>query len=277
MQKAVTLAGRGMNLTSPNPRVGCVIVKDGRVIGRGYHKKFGSLHAEAEALATADEPTGGATLFVTLEPCSHTGKTPPCSEAIIKAGIKRVVVGLKDPSPEIKGIQKLKENGVEVKVGVMAEECAEIIRDFIKIRNEKKPYVTLKSALSLDGKIATRTGASRWISSPASRDYTMKLRGMSDAVMIGAGTANNDNPALTYRLDEPEARDPLRIIVDGRLSVDSGLEIIREGTVLMAAEDADREKEKVLAAKGAKIIRLPAKEGSRIAPADILAELYKMD
>ncbi|MDA3792434.1 MAG: bifunctional diaminohydroxyphosphoribosylaminopyrimidine deaminase/5-amino-6-(5-phosphoribosylamino)uracil reductase RibD [Elusimicrobia bacterium] len=274
MQKAVDLAHRGMNLTSTNPRVGCVIVKDGRIIGSGYHKKFGGPHAEAEAISSAFESLEYAAVFVTLEPCSHTGKTPPCTQKIIDSGIKRVVIGMKDPNPEVDGIKVLKEKGIEVTTGVLKKECAKLMRDFLKYISLKKPYVTIKAAMSLDGKIAARNGSSKWISSTASREYAMKLRGMSDAIMVGARTALLDNPKLTYRLRVPAADDPVRVVVDGKLSLKSNLDIISKGTVIIAAEGADKEKEKIFTDKGAQVIKLPVDNRGLIKPGDILNALY---
>ncbi|MEF3255577.1 MAG: bifunctional diaminohydroxyphosphoribosylaminopyrimidine deaminase/5-amino-6-(5-phosphoribosylamino)uracil reductase RibD, partial [Deferribacterales bacterium] len=201
MQEAVQLALMGKGYTMTNPTVGAVIVKNGEIIGRGYHTGFGMPHAEVEALKDCSEDPKGADLYVTLEPCSSYGKTPPCTEAIIKAGIKRVFIGVVDPNPQNsgKGIEKLLDAGIEVFLGYAEDLCAEIIEDFAKYIYTGKPYITLKAAASIDGKIATVDGDSKWISNESSRIYVQYMRSVSDAILVGINTVESDNPLLNVR------------------------------------------------------------------------------
>ncbi len=199
MRRALDLARKAEGQTSPNPMVGAVIVKSRKVIAEGYHKKAGLPHAEMVALRKAGSKAKGATLYVSLEPCCHHGKTPPCTEAIIAAGIKTVVVGVRDPNPLVsgKGIRYLKKNGIEVVVGFLKRDCGQLNESFVKYIRTKRPWVILKSALSLDGKIATRTGESQWITGSKAREYSHQLRNKVDAILVGAGTVCADDPRLT--------------------------------------------------------------------------------
>jgi diaminohydroxyphosphoribosylaminopyrimidine deaminase/5-amino-6-(5-phosphoribosylamino)uracil reductase len=217
MKRALTLARKGIGRTAPNPAVGCVIVKDGGIVGEGWHKKAGMPHAEVHALAMAGTAAQGADVYVTLEPCCHTGKTPPCSDALIKAGVRRVVVGMTDPNPRVNGggMNALKRAGIETVSGIHEDECRGINRPFIKHVTSGHPFVTYKCAMTLDGKIATVTGDSRWISCDESRKYVHRLRARCDAVMVGVDTIIADNPQLTVR--HVRGRNPLRIIVDSNL------------------------------------------------------------
>lgn len=211
------IAKKGIGSVSPNPLVGAVLVKEGKIIGAGYHQKYGEAHAEINAINSASESVEGATLFVNLEPCSHFGKTPPCVDALLESKIKKVVIGTLDMNPIVcgNGIQKLKDNGVEVKVGILENECVELNKFFFKNVTKKTPYVTLKSAITIDGKIADASFQSKWITSTASRKQVHKLRNEYDAVLIGANTVNKDDPQLTVRL--VEGRNPKRIIFDPNL------------------------------------------------------------
>lgn len=211
------IAKKGIGSVSPNPLVGAVLVKDGKIIGAGYHQKYGEAHAEINAINSASESVEGATLFVNLEPCSHFGKTPPCVDALLESKIKKVVIGTLDMNPIVcgNGIQKLKDNGVEVKVGILENDCVELNKFFFKNVTKKIPYVTLKSAITLDGKIADESYQSKWITSTASRKQVHKLRNEYDAVLVGANTVNKDDPQLTVRL--VEGRNPKRIILDPNL------------------------------------------------------------
>jgi len=211
------IAKKGIGSVSPNPLVGAVLVKDGKIIGAGYHQKYGEAHAEVNAINSASESVEGATLFVNLEPCSHFGKTPPCVDALLESKIKKVVIGTLDMNPIVcgNGIQKLKDNGVEVKVGILENECVELNKFFFKNVTKKTPYVTLKSAITLDGKIADESYQSKWITSTASRKQVHKLRAEYDSVLIGANTVNKDDPQLSVRL--VEGRNPKRIILDPQL------------------------------------------------------------
>lgn len=222
MRVAIKLAKRARGLTNPNPAVGALIVKDNRIIAGGYHKRCGLPHAEAVALERAGSiRTKGATLYVTLEPCDHFGRTPPCTDSIIRYGIKKVVIGMKDPNPinSGKGMRKLKRNGIETVVGVLEGEVRAINRPYLKFMTTGMPYVTVKIAESLDGKIATRTGDSRWVSSRSSRRYVHDLRGRVDAVMVGANTVIRDDPLLLS--ETSGSKQPVRIVVAGNLALPS--------------------------------------------------------
>lgn len=217
---------RGEGAVNPNPLVGAVIVRNGRIIGAGWHEQWGGLHAERNALARCSEPASGATMYVTLEPCCHHGKTPPCTDAVIAAGIRRVVVGLTDPNPLVagKGIAKLREAGIEVESGVLEEELRYQNRVFLKNITTQRPWVVMKSAMTLDGKIATRTGDSRWVTGEEARRRVHEMRRSLMAVLVGIGTVEADDPMLNCRL-EGEHRQPIRIVADSsaRISPDSQL------------------------------------------------------
>jgi len=220
MKMALRLAEKGKGRTSPNPLVGAVLVKDGKVISSGYHKRFGSPHAEAAAIKKAGKRAEGSTLYVNLEPCNHFGKTPPCTKSIIESGIKRVVAGMQDPNPinDGKGLRELRRNNIRVRCGVLKAEARRLNKRFEKFMREKRPYVTVKVAQSIDGKIATFSGDSKWISNAASRRFVHKLRAEVDAILIGSNTAVKDNPLLTAR--RPGSRkQPVRIVLDSRLKI----------------------------------------------------------
>ncbi len=218
MNRAIVLARRGQGRVEPNPMVGCVLVKGGLVIAEGYHRKFGGLHAEAEALHRAGRAAKGATVFVTLEPCSHFGKTPPCANALVDAGVKRVVVAMKDPFPEVagRGIRVLRRAGIRVDVGLGRDQAHDLNAPYLTLLLEKRPYVILKWAQSIDGKIATHSGESKWISSPESRKRVHRLRARVDGVVVGINTVLVDDPRLTAR-DVPLRRTSARIVLDTRL------------------------------------------------------------
>jgi diaminohydroxyphosphoribosylaminopyrimidine deaminase/5-amino-6-(5-phosphoribosylamino)uracil reductase len=218
LRRAIELAERGAGLASPNPMVGAVVVRDGGVVGEGWHEGPGTRHAEIVALAEAGKRAGGATLYVTLEPCSHFGRTPPCAPAVVEAGISRVVASVRDPNPIVDGagFRHLENAGVEVVAGVLEDEGRELILGFAKHVRTGLPFVTLKMAASLDGRTAARDGSSRWITGEEARRDVHRLRSMSDAVMVGSGTALADDPSLTVRLEGYRGRQPLRVVVDGR-------------------------------------------------------------
>ena len=226
MRRALELAVKAIGRTSPNPLVGCVIVKDSLVIGEGYHHKAGTPHAEVHALAIAGDQARGATAYVTLEPCSHFGRTPPCADALICAGIERVVVAMKDPNPLVagRGIDRLREAGITVDVGLLRQEASVINEVFIKVITSGLPFVVYKTAMTLDGKIATETGDSRWVSQAKSRHYVHQLRDRYDVILVGSETVIQDNPALTCRL--PGGRDPIRLIVDGQLRIPEKAQVL---------------------------------------------------
>ena len=228
MAKALKLASKGVGYTSPNPAVGCLIVKDNQIIAGDYHHQAGKPHAEALALAKAGDEARGADLYVTLEPCCCHGRTPPCTEAIIKADIKKVIVGTIDPNPEVngKGIKRLRDAGIEVVSGVLQRECESINRGYSKFITTGMPWVTIKYAQSLDGRIATKTGHSQWISSPDSLKLAHQLRATHDAILIGSRTANHDNPRLTVRL--VKGKNPVRIVLSGQGRVKKDLQLFHD-------------------------------------------------
>ena len=230
MRLAIREAEKGLGRTSPNPAVGAVIVKAGRVVARGHHARAGGPHAEAAALAAAGRRARGADLYTTLEPCDHQGRTPPCSAAILSAGVRRVFVGSQDPNPLVdgKGIARLVAGGVEVVPDVLRGECDALNAHWFRFITAHRPYVTLKAAVTLDGKLATRTGDSRWVTGPAARAVVHRLRDRVDAVLIGAGTARADDPRLTTRLPTGRGRDPIRIVLDTGLGLPAGLKLFRQ-------------------------------------------------
>jgi len=229
MAVALRLAERGLGRVWPNPAVGCVVVRDGRIVGRGWTQPGGRPHAEVEALRRAGEAALGATAYVSLEPCAHYGRTPPCTMALLHAGIRRVVAAAPDPDPRVdgRGIAQLRQAGVEVTLGVLQAEAEALNAGFFLRCREGRPLVTLKLATSLDGRIATRTGASRWITGAEARARAHWLRATHDAVLIGSGTALADDPALTCRLDGLEVCSPVRVVLDGRLRLPVDAELVR--------------------------------------------------
>ena len=226
------LARKGLGRTSPNPPVGCVVVRQGRIIAGGYHRKAGEPHAEVEALAKlGGKGKKGDSLYVTLEPCNHFGRTPPCTDAILKSGIGRVVVGTRDPNPDVKGrgCEFLESHGIRVVTGVLENECRELIEFFAKHAATGRPFVAAKSALTLDGWTATSTGHSRWITGEKSRRFVHRLRAEMDAVMVGVGTVLADDPSLTTRLGAGRGRDPVRVIVDTHLRTPPEARVVTAG------------------------------------------------
>ena len=217
MRAALALARRSLGRTWPNPAVGCVIARDGRVIARGRTQDGGRPHAEADAIANAHEPLQGATAYVTLEPCAHQGKTPPCADALIAATVARVYVGMVDPNPRVcgKGISKLRAAGIQVEAPLLEEKCRALNEPFIKHVTTGLPFVILKTAMTMDGKIATAGMDSKWVTSEKSRRYVHKLRSELDVIMVGVGTIIKDDPLLTSRI--PGGRNPLRVVVDSKL------------------------------------------------------------
>lgn len=260
MRLAISLAKKGQGLTSPNPAVGAVIVKAGRVAGRGYHKKAGGVHAEISALASCADPKG-ATLYVTLEPCCHFGKTPPCADAVISSGIKTVVVGMLDPNPLVAGggIKRLKEAGIKVETGVLEKECRALNEPFIKFITTGTPLFTVKLASSLDGRTAASTGDSKWITSAQSRRLVHRVRKATDAVMVGSSTVMKDDPELTVRL--VKGRDPLRVIVDSSFRVPLDAKALRIPTqtgarppIVFTTGKADKSKIKAARMAGVDVV-----------------------
>lgn len=270
MKRAIELAKQGAGWTAPNPLVGAVVVKNGRVIGEGYHRKYGELHAERNALAACTEDPAGATLYVTLEPCCHYGKTPPCTEIIIEKKIAKVVIGSRDPNPKVagKGARILREHGIEVVEDYMREACDALNPVFFHYITTKTPYVVLKFAMTLDGKIATRTGASKWITGEAARNHVHQLRGRYAGILAGIGTVLADDPMLNCRIDG--AHQPLRIILDSHLRIPMGSRLVRsakEYPLLIVCNESNRDREEgtsrvqKLEEAGAKVWTLPEKNG----------------
>jgi diaminohydroxyphosphoribosylaminopyrimidine deaminase / 5-amino-6-(5-phosphoribosylamino)uracil reductase len=269
MQQALLLAQKGKGFTSPNPAVGAVVVKNNVVVGKGWHKGAGLAHAEVEAINDAGAGAEQSTIYVTLEPCNHHGRTPPCTEKIINAGISRVVIGCKDPNPNVRGngISRLQENKIDVEMSELKKEAETLIEDFAWYAlNDKKPFVTLKCASTIDGKIATSTGDSKWITNKKSREYVHKLRHENDAILIGAGTLRADNPSLTSRINGFNSKDPVRIILDPDLSIDLNAKLLTQDsnapTIIAASKDASQSKKKSLENAGVTIIEVPCENNN---------------
>jgi len=280
IQLALEIAKKGMGSVSPNPLVGCIIIKEDRIIGAGYHEKYGENHAEINAINSAKESVEGANLYLNLEPCSHQGLTPPCVDKIIEKKIKKVVVGTKDMNPLVSGngIKKLKNSGVEVKVGVLEKDCIELNKFFFKYITKKLPYVSLKAAQTLDGKIADIKGDSKWISSLQSRRSVHQLRSRYDAVMVGLKTVVKDNPNLTVRLTE--GRNPKRIFLDTKLKLSADHKLYNNNSdknlfvITSKTSVVKKRKIKKLQSKGVQVIFVKEEKG-RLNLKSALKELAK--
>jgi diaminohydroxyphosphoribosylaminopyrimidine deaminase / 5-amino-6-(5-phosphoribosylamino)uracil reductase len=265
MKRALELAERGRGFVEPNPLVGAVLVGDGQVVGEGWHERYGSAHAEVNALAAAGDAAAGATLYVTLEPCCHYGKTPPCTDAVLRAGIRRVVAAMLDPFPQVagQGVALLRAGGVAVEVGPGEEGARRLNAPYLKLLATGRPYVHAKWAMTLDGKIATRTGDSRWISNEASRRRVHDLRGRMDAILVGIGTVRADDPLLTVR--PPGPRTPVRVVLDSRGSLPAASQLARTARavpVLLAAAGALPEpRQQELRALGCEVLAVLAAAG----------------
>ena len=276
MARAIELTARGRETATPNPNVGCVIVKDGIIVGEGWHERAGEAHAEVMALAKAGTSAKGATAYVTLEPCAHQGRTGPCTEVLVKAGVSRVVAALEDPFPQVngRGFEKLRDAGIKVEVGLMADEAREAHRGFLARITRGRPWMRLKAAASLDGRIALANGESRWITSEAARRDVHALRARSSAMLTGIGTVLADDPELTVRHVECK-RQPKRVVIDSRLDMPLTAKILQgEPPIILTVSD-DKAKRDALAAKGAQIVRVP-NEGEKtdlVAVAKLLGEL----
>jgi diaminohydroxyphosphoribosylaminopyrimidine deaminase/5-amino-6-(5-phosphoribosylamino)uracil reductase len=279
MREALGLAAHGLGRTRPNPAVGALIVKDGQVVGRGFHARAGGPHAEVVALGEAGGRARGADLYTTLEPCDHFGKTPPCSLAILEAGIARVFSASADPNPLVRGrgLRRLKRAGVEVHTGVLAEEADAINRPFFKHIRTRLPYVMLKLAVTLDGRLATEDGDSRWVSSPAARAWVHGQRNIFDAVMVGVETALADDPQLTTRMAKGSGRDPRRIVLDSGLRVSPRQRLFRlksaERTLVVCGPRAPVARERALTARGAEVWRMPVDRKGRLQLRALLSQL----
>ncbi|MBE6049258.1 MAG: bifunctional diaminohydroxyphosphoribosylaminopyrimidine deaminase/5-amino-6-(5-phosphoribosylamino)uracil reductase RibD [Clostridium sp.] len=265
MQRALDLAIKGEGTVNPNPLVGAVIVKNEKVIGEGYHKKFGEVHAEVNAFNSAKEDVTGATMYVTLEPCSHYGKNPPCADLVVKKNIKRVVIGILDPNPLVagRGVKKLRDAGIEVTVGVLEKECKKINEIFLKYITTRKPFVLMKTAMSIDGKIATFSGESKWISNEKSRLEVQKLRNKYAAIMVGINTVIKDDPKLTCRIEN--GVNPIRIVVDSELRIPMESNIVNTArevkTIIATTSKCNRVKRDELENKGVEVVIITEIEG----------------
>lgn len=279
MKRAIALAAKGVGKTRPNPAVGCVIVQGGEIVGEGWHKQAGSPHAEVHALQQAGNKACGADVYVTLEPCAHFGKTPPCADALVNAGVGRVFVGLVDPNPKVcgKGIERLVGAGIAVTTGLLERDCRRLIEPFIKHVTTGLPFVILKSALTLDGRTATASGDARWITSEQSRRYVHQLRSRVDAIMVGVGTVLADDPQLTSRLPRG-GRDPLRVIVDSNLRTPATAQVLQlqsaAKTVIATTVQGEADIGQ-FTSQGAEIIHCRA-QGGRVDLMDLLQKLGAM-
>ncbi|MDG9884656.1 bifunctional diaminohydroxyphosphoribosylaminopyrimidine deaminase/5-amino-6-(5-phosphoribosylamino)uracil reductase RibD [Pseudomonas sp. GD04058] len=285
MARALELARKGVYSTHPNPRVGCVIVRDGRIVGEGWHVRAGEPHAEVHALREAGELARGACAYVTLEPCSHHGRTPPCAEALVNAGVSRVVAAMQDPNPQVagNGLKRLADAGIEVASGVLEAEARALNPGFLKRMEHRLPFVRVKLAMSLDGRTAMASGESQWITGPAARSAVQRLRARSSVVLTSAASVIADNARMTVRGDElgldPEttalalARPPLRVLIDGRLRLPLDAPFFQAGATLVvtAAEDDPR-----YAAAGHQLLRIPGENG-QVDLHQLLVELARRD
>ncbi len=276
MKIAISLAKRGEGKVSPNPMVGAVILREGKLISKGYHRYFGGPHAEVDALKKAGKKARGATLFVNLEPCCHFGKTPPCTQAIIRAGIRKVIVAVKDPNPlnNGKGLEELKKAGIEVEVGICKEEATKLNEFFFKYVQKKVPFVIVKAAASLDGKIATCKGESKWITSEKSRKLGKKLRNKVDAILVGINTVLKDDPEL---LPLQTRKRFFRIVLDSELKTPLQSKILENQTsfptLIFTTEKAKDKKVKTIIKKGVEVIRVSSDPTGRVNPSEVLKKL----
>ncbi len=281
MTEALRLAEKARGRTSPNPMVGAVVVKDGRIIGKGYHTKAGAPHAEIEAFQDAQENLQGTTLYVTLEPCCTYGKTPPCTDAIIRAGIRRVVAAMIDPDSRAngKGIQQLREAGIQVDVGILEDQARRLNEAFVKHAMTGLPFVISKFAMSLDGKIATKVGDSKYITNEASRAYVHTLRDQIDAIMIGIGTVLADDPLLTTRLPDTSGKNPHRVIIDTHLSIPLTAKVVTDTssakTTVFTGEHVDQYKVEQLRKRGVDIQTIAYDESGKLDLREVFANLGK--
>jgi diaminohydroxyphosphoribosylaminopyrimidine deaminase/5-amino-6-(5-phosphoribosylamino)uracil reductase len=282
MRRALELAGRGRGLTSPNPMVGAVVVRDGEVVGEGFHARAGAPHAEVEALHAAGTRARGATLYVTLEPCNHHGRTPPCAPVVQAAGVRRVVAALADPNPFVAGggADALRAAGIEVETGVLAEAAAAQNRAFLTAMRERRPHVTLKAGMTADGKIADIHGGARWITGEAARAEAHRQRSEADAIVVGITTVLRDDPALTVRIDTPWPREPYRVVLDTAARTPASARVITGATasraIIAVGDRAPAERVATLERAGAVVLRCPTRDG-RVAIDAVLEALFARD
>ena len=266
MRMALNLAKKGQGYTSPNPMVGAVVVRDGEVVGRGYHRAAGQAHAEVNAIDDAGSKARGSTLYVNLEPCNHTGRTPPCTRKILQAGVRRVIAAMSDPHTKAGGgADFLKQHGVDVQMGVCEKQAARLNEAFVKYVSTGRPFVILKCAATLDGRIATRTGDSRWVTGAKARRFVHRLRHAVDAIMVGRGTIEADNPSLTTRLKSRKGIDPVRVVLDTHLSISPDAGILglesESDTILIAGKSAAGAKRKKIEKDRVRVIEQPLRNG----------------
>ncbi|MCJ7688807.1 MAG: bifunctional diaminohydroxyphosphoribosylaminopyrimidine deaminase/5-amino-6-(5-phosphoribosylamino)uracil reductase RibD [Clostridiaceae bacterium] len=267
MERAIELSKKAVGFVNPNPLVGAVIVKDNRIIGEGYHEYFGGSHAEVNAFKNAKEDVEGATMYVTLEPCSHYGKTPPCADAIVKNKIAKVVVGMIDPNPQVsgRGIEILRRNGIDVTVGIMNKEIKKTNEIFIKYIIKKEPIFIMKTAMTIDGKISTYTGDSKWISNEKSRSYVHELRQKVTGIMVGIGTVLADDPELTTRRQEKISKNPIRIVIDSKAKIPLESKVLKcdenTKTIIVTTELAEESKIEAIKQKGVEVIVTKSENG----------------
>lgn len=275
MARALRLAEQGLWTTSPNPRVGCVLVRDGQIVGEGWHAKAGEPHAEVHALRAAGEAARGATAYVTLEPCSHHGRTPPCAEALIAAGVSRVVAAMSDPNPLVagRGLARLEEVGIATAVGLLEHEARELNIGFVSRMERGRPWLRLKAAASLDGKTALNNGVSQWITGPDARRDGHRWRARACAILTGIGTVRDDDPQLNVREVET-SRQPLRVVVDSKLELPMTARLLDGGPLLVVCAGAPAERRAELMARGAEVLELPNAQG-KVDLAALLAELAR--
>ena len=279
MRRAIQLAKKAAGKTNPNPMVGAVVVKDGRIIGEGYHQYIGGLHAERNALAACTESPEGGTIYVTLEPCCHYGKTPPCTEAIIEHKLAKVVIGSRDPNPKVagKGAAMLRQAGIEVAEDFLREECDALNPVFFHYIQNKTPYIALKYAMTADGKIAANSGASQWITGEAARNHVHQLRNYYKGILVGIGTVLQDDPMLTCRI--PEGRNPMRIVCDSHLRIPLDCKLCNstdQAPVIIACVDDPEHKQQALEEKGVQVLFTAEQNGS-IDIHDLLRQLGKLE
>ncbi len=267
MKMALDLAVKGIGYTSPNPMVGAVVVKDGRLVGSGYHEMVGGPHAEVNAIDAAGEHAKGATLYVTLEPCNHTGRTPPCTEKILQAGIKRVVVAMHDPNTEVVGggAKFLEQQGIRITTGVCQQQARKLNEAFIKFIHTRRPFVIVKCASTLDGRIAARGGDAKWVTGDKARQFVHRLRHEVDGILIGINTVRKDDPSLTTRLPDNDGKDPVRIILDTHLTISPQAKVFRQTsdaeTIVVAGKDLEPDKIATLEKVGGRVLSTDLKDG----------------
>jgi diaminohydroxyphosphoribosylaminopyrimidine deaminase/5-amino-6-(5-phosphoribosylamino)uracil reductase len=280
MKEVIRFARKGMGCVSPNPLVGAIIVKNNKVLSKGYHKKYGSPHAEVDAIAKLNKTEiRNSTLYVNLEPCVHYGKTPPCADSIIQSGIKKVIIGNQDPNPIVngKGIEKLKKAGIEVETGVMNESCLDLNKAYFKYITQKKPYVTIKIAQTLDGKISTLKGKSKWITSTSSRRYVHKMRMENDAILVGVNTVLIDDPELTVRMIREKGKKTKRIILDSTLRIKENIRLLKHtdphNTIIVTTSRASAKKIRLLENKGVNLWILPSNSNGQVNIGSLLKKI----